>query len=263
MADSKRNSKVATPTPNTNSNSTPTPSSNPKANGSVPQQMQETLDTLPSAIGARIKLTTTTSHSHEGTLYTYCPVLKLIALNTSPAPPNPTSNPLSTNPANYALFPVSQITSLNVLSLPDEKRVNGTGVQGERWESLEPQIKKVDIAKLKAREEDKVRKMIAAEAKRGRGVSPEAQGLFNALDRMYATRWHGTEIIVADAVIIAAPYTAEACKAPKEKAQVLAQIRKVVEGERRKMADRARTGASGSPAPSMGQNQSQGLRKGG
>ena len=48
------------------------------------------------------------------------------------------------------------------------------------------------------------------------------------------------------------PYTAEACRAPREKTQVLTQIRKVVEGERRKMADRARGGASPLPAVRKG-----------
>jgi len=55
----------------------------------------------------------------------------------------------------------------------------------------------------------------------------------------YATRWHGQDIIVADAVMVSPPYTGESCKAPKEKAQVLAQIKKVVDGERKKM-ERAR-----------------------
>jgi len=81
----------------------------------------------------------------------------------------------------------------------------------------------------------------------------------------YETRWHNQEIIVADAVIVGPPYTAEACKAPKEKAQVLAQIRKVVEGERRKIAERARTGASGAGGSggSEGTSPAPGQRKGG
>lgn len=135
-------------------------------------------------------------------------------------------------------------------------------------------ISRVDTAKLKQREEERVRKLVEQEAKKGKGVSEEGQRLFDALDRMYvvlhcpilhilkfssgsvdtgsvdnwnyvlihyryATRWHGTDIIVADAVIVSPPYNGDSCKAPKEKAQVLAQIKKVVDGERKKM-ERAR-----------------------
>jgi len=144
------------------------------------------------------------------------------------------------------MIPVSAVQNVTVLAAPEGE------VQ---------QISKVDTGKLKAREEERVRKLQDIEAKRGKGVSVEGQRVFDALDRMYvvqeagrrtllmyyryATRWHGQDIVVADAVIISPPYMGESCKAPKEKAMVLAQIKKVVDGERKKM-ERAR-GAS--PVP--------------
>jgi len=46
-------------------------------------------------------------------------------------------------------------------------------------------IGRVDTAKLKQREEERVRKLVEQEAKKGKGVSVEGQKLFDALDRMY------------------------------------------------------------------------------
>lgn len=51
------------------------------------------------------------------------------------------------------------------------------------------------------------------------------------------TRWHEQAIIVSDAVIISPPYRLEDCKAPKEKQQALNQVKKVLEGTRRKIAN--------------------------
>ncbi|GAB7344500.1 hypothetical protein MBLNU457_2333t2 [Dothideomycetes sp. NU457] len=184
--------------------------------------MADGVDTLSNATGSRIKLQLAAS-TLEGILFTYSPILNVIALNTSSSTPSQT--------ADYHIIPVSAVQNVTVLAATSEGEI--------------PQISRVDTGKLKAREEERVRKLQDLEAKRGKGVSGEGQRVFDALDRMYATRWHGLEIVVADAVIVAPPYTGESCRAPKEKAMVLAQIRKVVDGERRKM-ERAR-GAS--PVP--------------
>ena len=42
-------------------------------------------------------------------------------------------------------------------------------------------------------------------------------------------------MIVHDAVIIAPPYRVEDCKGPKEKQEALNRVRKILEGERRKL----------------------------
>jgi hypothetical protein len=44
------------------------------------------------------------------------------------------------------------------------------------------------------------------------------------------TRWDAQKIIINDAVILGPPYGVDDCKAPKEKQQALAQIKRVVEG---------------------------------
>ena len=51
-------------------------------------------------------------------------------------------------------------------------------------------------------------------------------------------RWHKTEMIVHDAVIIPPPYRVEDCKGASNKQEVLNRVRKVLEGERRKLKEK-------------------------
>lgn len=51
-------------------------------------------------------------------------------------------------------------------------------------------------------------------------------------------RWHNQEMIVYDAVIIAPPYRPEDCKAAQDKQEALNRVRKVLEGERKKIRER-------------------------
>ena len=56
--------------------------------------------------------------------------------------------------------------------------------------------------------------------------------------RNMPTRWHNQEIIVHEAVIIAPPYRVEDCKGAKDKQETLNRVRKVLEGERRKLKEK-------------------------
>lgn len=51
-------------------------------------------------------------------------------------------------------------------------------------------------------------------------------------------RWHGQQMIVHDAVIIPPPYRVEDCTGAKEKQEVLIRVKKVLDGERRKLRDK-------------------------
>ena len=51
-------------------------------------------------------------------------------------------------------------------------------------------------------------------------------------------RWHNQDMIVHDAVIIGPPYRPEDCKGGKDKQEVLNRVRKVLEGERRKIKEK-------------------------
>lgn len=52
-------------------------------------------------------------------------------------------------------------------------------------------------------------------------------------------RWHNVEMIAHEAVIISPPYRPEDCKGSAQKVAVLNQVKKVLEGERRKLSERA------------------------
>ena len=209
-----------------------------------------------------------TSPTYEGILFTACPILNVLAINTAPVPPNPSSS-TSNHPGDYHIIPVSKIQNFQILSLAD----------GGGFSNAIPAISRIDTKKLQERADARIKKLQDEESKRNKDAGPEAQGIFNALDRMYVgtsilqppfpqanfcdarslrweelltignryqVRWHGSDIVVSDAVIITAPYTADSCRAPKDKQRALDQIKKVVEGERRKLADKTRASAGGS-----------------
>jgi hypothetical protein len=70
---------------------------------------------------------------------------------------------------------------------------------------------------------------MAEDARKGKGVSKEAQEIFDRLSRTLPTRWEGKDIVANDSVVIEVPYRPEDCKlldgAPKES---LGRVRKVV-----------------------------------
>ncbi|KAI4836142.1 hypothetical protein E4T44_08425, partial [Aureobasidium sp. EXF-8845] len=160
-------------------------------------------------------------------------------INTAPAPPNPSST-LSNQPGDYHIIPIQHISSFDIVSLD-------SNAAKQSFATVQPPIAPVDIKKLREREEAKIRQLREQEANKGKGVSREAQQIFDALKRLLPTRWHGQEIVVNDAVIISPPYTVNDCKAPKGKDQALDRIRMVLDGERRKIAQRAAQG--GTPPP--------------
>lgn len=126
----------------------------------------------------RVKITTASPHSQtlHGTLFTACPMLNVVAINTAPAPPNPSST-LSNQPGNYHIIPVKHISSFEVVSLdPNAAK--------QSFSSAQPPIATVDLKKLREREEAKIRELREQERKKGKGVTREAQQIYNALDRM-------------------------------------------------------------------------------
>ncbi|OAX76932.1 hypothetical protein ACJ72_08775 [Emergomyces africanus] len=171
------------------------------------------------AIGARIRVTTTspTSTTHEGTLFTACPITNLIAINTSPSPPTPISSsaPALSHPSDYHIIPVSRIHSFQLLSLPPHSASSSSSPaeqQNPSFANAYPSIYPLDIRALKNREAAAIAKLHEREQRRGKGVSKEAQDLFDAFSRTMPARWDGTSIVVADTVIISKPYLVENCR---------------------------------------------------
>lgn len=109
-------------------------------------------------------------------------MLNVIAINTAPAPPNPSST-LSNQPGDYHIIPIKHISSFDIVSLdPNAAKQTISTVQ--------PPIAAVDIKKLRDREEAKIRQLRDQEANKGKGVSREAQQIYDALRRMCVATTH-------------------------------------------------------------------------
>jgi protein LSM12 len=176
----------------------------------------------------------------EGTLFTTCNVTNAIAINTAPPPPNPSAS-LANQPGDYHIIPFAHIINFEIVG-PGERAVES----GPGFDGALPSISKVDLDALKAREDQTIREMKKKDAMKGKGVTKEAQDIFDyiartsvflklfysialANDNSLPTRWHGTDIIVNDAVIICAPYGVEYAKAGPGKEQSLAHVKKIME----------------------------------
>jgi hypothetical protein len=176
-------------------------------------------------------------------------VLHIVAIDTRPPPPNPASNAAS-KPCDYHIIPFTRIATCQILSLQQ----SGDGSIA----SALPPIGPVDTKQLQKREAQRIQQLKDEENDRGKGVSREAQAIYDALKKMYdyhaypqlerdandithsniPVRWHNQEIIVQEHVIILPPYRPEDCKAGKERQDSLGRVRKVLEGERRKLKDK-------------------------
>lgn len=176
------------------------------------------------AVGARIKITCAPHNIVlEGTLFTTCNITNAIAINTAPAPPNPTA-PLSSQPGDYHIIPFAHIISFELIGQGERVPDSGPGFDGAL-----PSISKVDVDALKAREEQTIRDMKKKDAQKGKGVTKDAQEIFDFIARTLPTRWADTQIVVNDAVFILPPYTLDNLKAPADKAQSVAHVRKILE----------------------------------
>ncbi|KAF2478095.1 uncharacterized protein BDR25DRAFT_299807 [Lindgomyces ingoldianus] len=211
MAESKRQSivgKIATP----------------KVGGGPTKDVIDGDSVLYKAVGARIKITCAPHNNIlEGTLFTTCNITNAIAINTAPAPPNP-SAPLASQPGDYHIIPFAHILSFDLVGPGERVPESGPGFDGAL-----PSISKVDLEALKAREERTIREMKQKDAMRGKNVTREAQDIFDFIARTLPTRWAEPSIVVNDSVMIDPPYTVENLRANKDKAQSLAHVRKILE----------------------------------
>lgn len=204
----------------------------------------------------RVKITTTiaaTSNNGplEGVIYAADPVLNILAVNTTPAPPNPATN-LASQPSNYHVISIPHIQDFKILASGGGEDDGGAAAGG--FETAVPGIGPLDLGALKRREEDAVKKLMQKEATRGRGVPKEAQEIFDAINKTYVqpkrvstthdpmeeykrtdhenslpARWHEQSIVVNDAVILGPPYTLNDLKAGDGKEMTLAHVRKIME----------------------------------
>ncbi|GJJ77269.1 protein LSM12 [Entomortierella parvispora] len=118
----------------------------------------------------------------------------------------------------------------------EEERVNNNTF-GSTYASVLPAVGYVQLDKIQQKEQQAVREAHAAAARIGVGVSTIAQDIFDALSKTLPCRWAKDSIVVMDEVIIAPPYEPENCKANASSSYTLARVRKVLEGERSRLAN--------------------------
>jgi len=138
-----------------------------------------------------IKLTTAAPHSHdyEGTLFTACPILNVVAINTRSPPPNPATN-AAAQPGDYHIIPISRIQSFQLLALASAAAAAIAESGESDFAHAQPAIGPVDAKRLQQREDERVRKLMEEEQNRGKGVTDEAQALFDAMRKMYVCPTH-------------------------------------------------------------------------
>lgn len=170
----------------------------------------------------RITTAAPNASTFEGALFTVCPITNLVAINTSPSAP--TADAKQAQSGDYHVIPVSRIQSFQLLALPSSNSSDAPS-----FTDAQPSIQALDIRALKAREAKAIGEAMDREARRGKGVTREAQDLFDAFSRTMPAHWNGPHIVVADAVSISPPYRVDDCRplvAGNEAA--LARVRKVV-----------------------------------
>jgi hypothetical protein len=158
--------------------------------------------------------TSPVSSTIEGTLFTACPITNLVAINAADGK--------QAQAGDYHIIPISRIQSFQIVSLAQNN-------ESTSFADAVPSLHALDIRALKAREANAVGKLQESEARRGKGVTREAQDIFDAFSRTMPTRWDGSNIIVADAVAIAAPYRVDDCRPlVAGDTAALTRVRKVV-----------------------------------
>ncbi|KAF9388841.1 hypothetical protein CPB97_000288 [Podila verticillata] len=115
--------------------------------------------------------------------------------------------------------------------------VDSSNITNNIYSTVVPAVSYVQLDKIQQREQQAIREAQVAAARIGVGVSSSAQDIFDALSKTLPCRWAKDSIVVMDEVIIAPPYEPENCKANASASYTLARVKKVLEGERFRLAN--------------------------
>ncbi|KAI8142079.1 anticodon-binding domain-containing protein [Fennellomyces sp. T-0311] len=165
-------------------------------------------------VGRQIKIKTASNEEIQGRIYTYDRMTNCLALDCSP------NSQHSRKGLAFRIIKVSHIKE--VLS-------NEEGIADYL------PINYVHVDRLEQRESSGVKNMRQRVAKMGVGVTKEAQDIFDALSKTLPCRWSNDTIVVLDEVLIEPPYGIDNCKANASSAASLARVKKVLEGERKRL----------------------------
>ncbi|KAK6340533.1 hypothetical protein TWF696_008859 [Orbilia brochopaga] len=202
------------------------------------------LSSIDWVIGTRVKVTTILDDTIEGTIFAYDTIANCVSLLTGPN----VTQPLPKNtPVNVRILKIPFLKDVVVL-VPPKPPQNATTAKGP-FSAAEPQIRPLSIQAIRSREQAASRAEYEKLMGHGVGVTAEGQDIFNALSKTMPCRWQGKHIVVLDTIIIQEPYTPEKCSAPNANGQnALARVKKVLEGERKRL-DSARRSNAGTPNP--------------
>ncbi|ORZ15728.1 anticodon-binding domain-domain-containing protein [Absidia repens] len=201
--------------------STPTPPS------SIGLNSKKSLEWL---IGRRIKVKTTLDEEFEGLIYTYDRITNCIALDCS------TGSRHSRKSLSFRILKVNHIKEIiGVTSDEASAPLQDPAVAHTSKLTSYLPVSHVHLDRLTTREADTIKGVKQQVAKLGVGVTKEAQEIFDALTKTLPCRWANDSIVVMDEVMITPPYGIENCKANTSSAASLARVKKVLEGERRRL----------------------------
>ncbi|KAH0840952.1 hypothetical protein FOPE_06493 [Fonsecaea pedrosoi] len=188
------------------------------------------------AIGSRVRLTTTAPNQTtvEGTVYTADPLTNLLVITTTASSSAITSSSLVAPAGTYRIIPISQISSFQLLSLPQSSPVSANSSA----------LNTIDTNAVQGRLARNIAAQQAAQARVGpKGTSPIDQALFDALSRTHPARWSGNMMVVSDTFLIDKPYGAANVRHAEGRDGDLDRMKKVVDMERQKITLRFAKGS--------------------
>ncbi|KAK6540703.1 hypothetical protein TWF694_008095 [Orbilia ellipsospora] len=197
------------------------------------------LASLDWVIGTRVKVTTILDDTIEGIIFSYDTIANCVALLTGP---NAVIPPPKNATVNVRFLKIPFLKDVVVLA-PSKPPQNSSTAKGP-FSAAEPQIRPVNIQAMKNREQATLKQEYEKMLGHGVGVSDEGQAIFNALSKTMPCRWQGKDIVVLDTVIIQEPYTVEKCSSHPPNANALTRVKKVLEGERKRLNTIQRSNAS-------------------
>ena len=204
-----------------------------------------------------LTLAETPYRSYEGECYSVNPATSLVTVITKPETSSSTYS--STNSNSNAEEDKKEWHFINTASISDFKVLSAPKPAVPSTASTAPRLENFDQSFLQSRLNKAVANAKEALSRQGKNVSKEAQEIFDAIIKTLPLKWDGQNIVVMEQVVIEKPYTAGDCRAFQgTQPAVLERVRKVLENERKKLAekDRGRKTAIPSVVP-------KGERKGG
>eukprot|EP01113_Clastostelium_recurvatum_P029951 TRINITY_DN3626_c0_g1_i2.p1 TRINITY_DN3626_c0_g1~~TRINITY_DN3626_c0_g1_i2.p1 ORF type:complete len:176 (+),score=25.24 TRINITY_DN3626_c0_g1_i2:101-628(+) len=167
-------------------------------------------------VGLVVQLQTSQGETVEGEVFSFDPTSNCLVLQEDAAG----------GKKNFKILKINGVKDIKVLS-------RGT-------QDAMTTLPSINMSRVRMREEAALQQAVAESARIGVGVSSEAQEIFNALGKTLPVRWIQLQICVLDVLHINPPYMPEDVVSVIPGNEVmLNRVRKVLEGERRRLAKQA------------------------